>query len=109
MDRRSFIGTILSAPAALALVDVRKMLPTAPEAAKVFGLRQEAERGYFYVRAEEPIPAGQILTFTANGDVRGIESLAEPVAGVSVGSMATGQYGWIQVSGLAHTRFKSHG
>ena len=78
-------------------------------------LRVEGTKVYMYVLAEDAaIADGDVVEFSdatgyeVTNDRAGGSSLGRNVAGVGIGAITDGQYGWIQIRGL-HTNVKTDG
>ena len=99
-SRRDFLRSLVAIP--LSATALR--LANVPTGAKAYKLARQRVGGnlYVYAQASGRINTGDILAWQPNGTVaRADDRLSGWVAGVSVESVTSGAYGWVQTAGVA--------
>lgn len=105
MNRRGFLGrlaAIAAAPLLLSERDVAGFTPTPSAPVGSTGTLNGAK--YIYVRAQEAIPVGALMT----RDGRLMRSASAPWLGVATENIQRRHYGWVQISGYASVVTASH-
>ena len=105
-SRRDFLRSLVAIP----LSATAMRLANVPTGAKVCKLARQRVGGnlYVYAQASGRIDIGDILAWQPDGTVaRADDMLSGWVAGVSVESLTSGAYGWLQTAGVTTVRVSS--